>query len=112
VPAEPPAEQTRLALTVHVFIRQDTTPDQRNLIQAAIARVWGTWAFNFYFDPTAPEYADAYCGGRSLPAGAGATLPYFWRVDISSPGVFAGLEAEVAGLPGVLGVRRAPAEIS
>jgi hypothetical protein len=112
VPAEPPAEQTRLAMTVHVFIRQDTTADQRNLIQAAIARVWGTWAFNFYYDPTAPEYADAYCGGRSLPAGTGATLPYFWRVDISSPGVFAGLEAEVAGLPGVLGVRRAPAAIS
>ncbi|WP_212988012.1 hypothetical protein [Actinoplanes auranticolor] len=112
VPAELPADQTRLAMTVHVFIRQDTTPDQRNIVQAAIARVWGTSAFNFYYDPTAPEYGDAYCAGGRLADGAGVSLPYFWQVDISSPGVFSGLEAEVAGLPGVLGVRRGPATVS
>ena len=105
-PAERPAEQTRLSMTARVFIRQDTTPEQRNYIEAAIARVWGTRAFSFHYDPAAPEYEDAYCGGRPLPAGAGATLPYFWQVDVSSPGVVPGLAAEVAGMPGVLAVRR------
>ena len=105
-PAERPADETRLSRTARVFIRQDTTPDQRNLIEAAIARVWATRAFSFHYDPSAGEYADAYCGGRPLPAGVGATLPYFWLVDVSSPGAVPALAAEVAGMPGVLAVRR------
>ena len=109
VPAEPDPDAARLSRAARVFIAQDTPPEQRNLIDAAIFRVWGTTALNFSYDPTSSAYRHAYCGGAPLAAGAGMRLPYFWDVDLSSPGVYPALVAEVQPMPGVLAVRRASA---
>ncbi|WP_305783625.1 hypothetical protein [Symbioplanes lichenis] len=108
-PAEPPAEQpaaaTRLSTVARVFVRQDTPAEQRNLITAAIGRVPATRAYNFEYDPTSAAYRDAYCAGAPLPAGVGPTLPYFFDIDLSSPGAVPGLTAEVAPMTGVVAVR-------
>jgi hypothetical protein len=103
-PAWNTAAGDRLSYTSRVFIRPQTSADQRNLIQAAISRIPGTRGFNFNYDPSSQAYRDAYCNGAPLPAGAGADLPYFWDVDLSSPGVLPGLAAEVGTMPGVVAV--------
>ena len=41
----------------------------------------------------------------NVPAAAVSALPYFWTVDLESPGLFAGLAAEVTALPGVVAVQ-------
>ncbi|GIM90540.1 hypothetical protein [Paractinoplanes toevensis] len=105
VPAMPAGGGARLSYLTYVFIRPATTPEQRNYIQAAISRIPGAAAFNFYYDPTSEAYREAYCHGGALPAGAGATLPYFWAIDLTSPGVYEGLAAEVGAMPGVVAVR-------
>lgn len=106
VPAVPAATgSARLNYRTGVFIRPDTPAEQRNFIEAAIARVPGTRAFSFHYDPTSQAYRDAYCHGAELPPGSGATLPYFWDIDLSSPGVYPGLEAEVGSMSGVVAVR-------
>ncbi|WP_250007591.1 hypothetical protein [Actinoplanes sp. M2I2] len=97
----------RLAYGARVFIRPETTAERRNLIEAAIFRVPGAWGSSFAYDPASLAYREAYCDGAPLPAGAGPELPYFWDVDLSSPGVLPGLAAEVGALPGVLAVEPA-----
>ncbi|MFI6070014.1 hypothetical protein ACIA5C_00320 [Actinoplanes sp. NPDC051343] len=94
----------RLSYTSRVFIRPQTSVEQRNLIEAAIFRNPGTRGSNFNYDPSSPAYRDAYCDGAPLPPGAGKELPYFWDVDLSSPGVLSGLAAEVGTMPGVIAV--------
>jgi hypothetical protein len=106
-PAWESANGDRLSYLARVFIRPETTAEQRNLIDAAIARNPGMRGFTFYFDPASAAYRNAYCGGAPLPAGAGRDLPYFWEVDLSSPGVLPGLAAEVATMPGVVAVKPA-----
>ena len=96
-----------LSYQARIFILPRTTAEQRNLVDAAIARNPGMRGFNFSFDPTSAAYRDAYCDGAPLPPEAGKDLPYFWDVDLSSPGVLPGLAAEVGSLPGVVAVKSA-----
>ena len=106
VPAVPTAtDSARLSYRSGVFIRPETPAEQRNFIEAAIARIPGTRGFAFNYDPTSQAYRDAYCRGAELPPGSGAALPYFWDIDLSSPGVHSGLAAEVGSMPGVVAVR-------
>jgi hypothetical protein len=107
VPAEPPARDTRYSRSTYVYVSQESTPEQRNYIEAAIFRVMGAGAGNFSYDPRSPEFSAAYCGDATLDPEAGRELPYFFAVDLSSPGAFPALVAEVQAMPGVVGVRHA-----
>jgi hypothetical protein len=106
-PAEPPAADVRLSRSAFVYVTQQSTPGQRNLIEAAIGRVIAAGPGNFAYDPLGPEFRAAYCGGAALDPAAGRTLPYLFSVGLSSPGAFPALVAEVQGLPGVVAVRHA-----
>lgn len=95
----------RLSYVTRVFVRPDATPEQRNLIEAAIGRTPGIRSYNFYYDPTSQEYRDAYCHGAPLVAGSGGAVPHFWQVDLTSPGVLPGLAAEVVAMPGIVAIQ-------
>ncbi|MEU4161067.1 hypothetical protein [Actinoplanes sp. NPDC026670] len=103
-PDDSPPDQVTLSRVARVYIAQDSTDEQRNYAQAAIARVWGTRSFSFHYDPTDEEYRHAYCDGGPLTGDSGMRVPYFWEVGLSSPGVFPALEDEVSPMPGVLAV--------
>ncbi|MEU4427350.1 hypothetical protein AB0F81_42565 [Actinoplanes sp. NPDC024001] len=106
-PADPPASSVEHSRVARVYVAQDATAEQRNLAEAAIGRVWGTRGWSFHYDPTDAEYRDAYCGGGRLTGDSGMRVPYFWEIEMSSPGVFPALDAEVAHLPGIVAVRHA-----
>ncbi len=109
VPAVPAADDPDSS-RAFVFIDRDTPAEQRNLIQAAISRTPGVFGYIFVGeDLRSQTYRDAFCGGRPLPDGTGADLPYFWEVDLANPGGghAAGLAAVVAGMPGLVAVRAA-----
>ncbi|BEL02691.1 hypothetical protein Q0Z83_008820 [Actinoplanes sichuanensis] len=103
-PDDSPPDEVTLSRVARVYIAQDSTDEQRNYAEAAIARVWGTRAFSFHYDPTDEEYRYAYCDGGPLTGDSGMRVPYFWEIDLSSPGVFPALEDEVSPMPGVLAV--------
>ncbi|AGZ45265.1 hypothetical protein [Actinoplanes friuliensis] len=107
LPAEPPAADTRLSREAVVYVTQESTPEQRNYIDAAIFRVMAAGPGNFYYDPLSPEFRRAYCGRAPLDPKIGPTLPYLYEVGLSSPGAFPALVNEVQGMPGVVGVRHA-----
>jgi len=108
-PVVPPAEpaHTRLSRFARVFVSQDSTAEQLNLIEAAIGRVYAAGPGNFRRDSLTPEFSAAYCGTAALPQAVGRTLPWFFNVDLASPGAYDALVAEVRGMPGVVGVRHA-----
>jgi hypothetical protein len=108
-PAVPPAEpsDTRMSRFARVFVSQDSTADQLNLIEAAIGRVYGAGPGNFNRDSLSHEFRQAYCGTAALPQAVGRTLPWFFDVDLGSPGAYDALVAEVQGMPGLVGVRHA-----
>jgi hypothetical protein len=109
-PALPAGADVRLSRVARVFVSQQSTADERNLLQAAIFRVTGTTAFNFYSEPLDADFRDAYCGSAHLPLATARTLPWFFQVDLSSPGVYPALEAEVLHLPPVVGVQHVLAD--
>jgi hypothetical protein len=53
VPAQAPAEQTSDSLLAHVYVDPASTPDQRNLIPAAIRRSWAGDTPGMVWDPNA-----------------------------------------------------------
>ncbi|MFC7535160.1 hypothetical protein [Actinoplanes sp. GCM10030250] len=106
-PANPPPAEVAHSRIARVFVAQNATDEQRNLAEAAIGRVWGTRSYSFHYDPTDPEYRYAYCEGARLSGQSGMTMPYFWEIDMSSPGVFPALAAEVGHAPGIVAVRHA-----
>jgi hypothetical protein len=103
---DPPS--ARLSYLSRVFISPQTTDDQRNLVQAAIGRAHGG-AGSFSWDPASPDFTEAFCAAGSVPDEAVGALPYYWTVDLDSPGLFAGIAAEVVGMPGVVAVQHVPA---
>ena len=105
-PAPDPAD-TRLSRVSRVFVSTQTTPDQLNLIQAAIRRVVAVSGSNFNRDSLSAEFRATYCGDARLPQALGRILPWYFTVWFSSPGAFGALEAEVGRMPGVLAVQRA-----
>jgi hypothetical protein len=104
-PPSPSAEDAAGSDLARVFVRQDSTDEQRNLAQAAINRVWGAGASSFHYDPASAEYRYAYCDGRRLAGDSGSRMPYFWEVAVSGPNRLPALVAEVEHLPGVAAVR-------
>jgi hypothetical protein len=104
-PAVLPAADVAYSRLARVYVAQDATPEQRNLAEAAMGRVWGTRGWSFHYDPTDEQYRYAYCDGGRLAGDSGMRVPYFWEIELSSPGVFPALEAEVGGMPGVVAVR-------
>jgi hypothetical protein len=102
---DPPA--ARLSYLSRVFISPQATDDQRNLAQAAIHRGYGG-SLTFHGGPQAEGFTDAFCAHGSVPAEAAAALPAYWTVDLSSPGLFAGLANEVGTMPGVVAVQHVP----
>jgi hypothetical protein len=107
-PAEPEPADTRLSRVARVFVSPHATPDQRNLIQAAIFRVTASVGSNFTWDPGTSEFQGTYCGDAAFPMSAVPRLAYFFTVWFSSPGAYPALVAEVGAMPGVVAVQRAP----
>jgi hypothetical protein len=108
-PALPAGVDVRLSRVARVFVSQTATADERNLLNAAIFRVTGTTGYNFYSEPLDQHFRAAYCGSVHLPLATARTLPWFFDVDLSSPGVYPALEAEVRHLPPVVGVQHVSA---
>lgn len=104
-PPNPSAEDAAGSDLARVFVRQDSTDEQRNLAEAAINRVWGAMASSFHQDPASVEYRYAYCDGRRLAGDSGNRMPYFWEVAVSGSNRLPALVAEVGHLPGVVAVR-------
>ena len=110
-PRVPPAAadpaDTRLSRVSRIFVSTQATPDQLNLIEAAIHRVTATAGYSFNRDSLSADFRTTYCGDARLPQALGRILPWYYTVWFSSPGAFGALEAEVGLMPGVLAVQLA-----
>jgi hypothetical protein len=104
---DPPA--AHMSYLSRVYISRQATDDQRNLAQAAIGRGYGG-GFTFSGGPAASGFTDAFCGHGRVAAEVAGTLPGYWTVDLSSPGLFGGLAAEVIVMPGVVAVQHVPTD--
>jgi hypothetical protein len=109
-PALPAGTDVRLSRAARVFVSQQSTADERNLLQAAIFRVTGTTSLGFYSEPLDATFRQAYCGSAHLPLATARTLPWFFEVGLSSPGAYPALAAEVRHLPPVVGVQHVSAD--
>ncbi|GAA4604714.1 hypothetical protein BJY16_005114 [Actinoplanes octamycinicus] len=106
-PADLPAAEVAYSLVARVYVTADATDDQRNIAQAAIWHVPSVRTMAWSADVTDQEFRDAYCDGGPVHGASKATVPGFWLLELSSPGAFEGLVAEVGSLPGVAAVRHA-----
>jgi hypothetical protein len=77
------------------------------LAQAAIGRGFGG-GFTFNGGPRSSGFADAYCVHGRISEPLAESLPWYWTVDLASPGLFGGLAAEVMAMPGVVAVQHVP----
>ena len=91
-----------------VFISARATEDQRNLAEAAIWRGLGS-SPSFVGGPRSAGFTTPYCRHGRLRDEVTDALPRFWSVQLTSPGLFAGLAAEMMAMPGVVAVQHAPA---
>ena len=103
---DPP--QAALSYRTRIFIDAKATDDQRNLAQAAIGRGNGG-GLTFNAGTASPGFTGAFCGSGRLPGNQAADLPWFWTVDLASPGMFLGLAAEAMTMPGVVAAQHVPA---
>ncbi|MEV6631776.1 hypothetical protein AB0M54_13595 [Actinoplanes sp. NPDC051470] len=107
-PCEPsglPAE-ARDSTHVKIFVSNTSTPQERALIDAAIFRSRAGSLGELVWEPSSSGFRETYCGGGPVPDEAVATLPYYFDVDLSNTATFPALTDEVAGLAGVVAVRR------
>jgi hypothetical protein len=102
---DPPG--AHLSYRSRIFIDPATPAEERNLIEAAFRRAFGG-AYNFSGAPT-PGFTDAFCPHGRVAAGVVQTLPWYWSIDLASPGLFAGMANEVTNMPGVVAVQHLPA---
>ena len=102
---DPPA--ARMSNRARVFISAHATDDQRNLAQAAIGRGHGG-GLSFAGDPRTADFLSPFCDHGRVAAGVAERLPRYWIVELSSPGLFGGLAAETAVMPGVVAVQHVP----
>ena len=101
---DPPS--ARLSYRSRIFIDPATRAEDRNLIEAAFRRGFGG-AYNFNGAPT-PGFTDAFCGHGRIAAGVLDTLPWYWSIDLASPGLFTGMANEVGNMPGIVAVQHLP----
>lgn len=101
---DPPS--AHLSYRSRIFIDPATPAEERNLIEAAFGRAFGG-GYTFSGAPT-PGFTDAYCSHSRVAAGVVATLPWYWSVDLASPGLFTGMADEVRSMPGVVAVQHLP----
>ncbi|MEU8236549.1 hypothetical protein AB0C12_43750 [Actinoplanes sp. NPDC048967] len=102
---DPPSART--SDQARVFIDRQATEDQRNLAQAAIWRGLGG-SPSFAGDPRAPGFLSPYCAHGRVDSTVAEKLPSHWSVELASPGLFAGLAAEMMAMPGVVAVQHVP----
>jgi hypothetical protein len=108
-PGPPPAapeSEVRDSRSARVYVDPSSTPDQRNLITAAIRRSWAGSDSGLIWDPDSPEFRAEYCDGGEVPAASVAGLPYFFAVDLGVATDYPALLREVQGMPGVVTVRQ------
>ncbi|MDR7277262.1 hypothetical protein [Catenuloplanes atrovinosus] len=105
-PAQAPASETNGSTLARVYVDPASTPDERNLIAAAIRRSWAGVDGPLVWDPDSAEFRDVYCDGGVIPAEAVAGLPYFFEVELAVPTDYPALVQEVTGLRGVVTVRQ------
>ena len=99
---DPP--KARMSRQARVFINARATADQRNLAEAAIWRGQGG-SPSFAGDPRSAGFTSAFCGHGRVRAEAAEALPRYWTVELTSPGLFGGLAAEMIVMPGVVAVQ-------
>jgi MFS family permease len=102
---DPPS--ARLSYQSRIFIDPATAAEDRNLIEAAFRRGFGG-GYSFYGAPT-PGFTDAFCSHGTVADGVRDKLPWYWSIDLASPGLFAGMANEVNGMPGIVAVQHLPA---
>ncbi|UQU67326.1 hypothetical protein COUCH_14105 [Couchioplanes caeruleus] len=102
---DPPS--AHLSYRSRILIEPATEAEDRNLIEAAFRRGFGG-GYTFSWTTT-PGFTDAYCAGGRVAPGVKETLPYYWDIDLASPGLFAGMAHEVSGMPGIVAVQHLPA---
>ena len=109
-PPAAPASETRDSKKARVYVDPASTPDQRNLIEAAIWRSYAATAgYGLTWDPGSAEFRDAYCDGGTVPADAVAGLPYFFPVELGVASDYPALLEEIQGMPGIVAVQQVPA---
>jgi hypothetical protein len=101
---DPPS--AHLSYRSRIFIDPATPAEDRNLIEAAFRRAFGG-AYNFSGTPT-PGFTDAFCDHGRVAAGVVDTLPWYWSIDLASPGLFGGMVNEVKDMPGIVAVQHLP----
>jgi MFS family permease len=97
-----------LSYRSRIFIDPATPAEERNLIEAAFGRSFGG-GYTFSGSPTA-GFTDAFCSHGQLAAGVGKTLPWYWNIDLASPGLFTGMANEVKNMPGIVAVQHLPSD--
>ncbi|AGL16840.1 hypothetical protein [Actinoplanes sp. N902-109] len=102
---DPPDAQ--LSYRSRVYIDPATPAADRNLIEAAFRRGFGG-GYTFSWSTT-PGFTDAFCDHGRVGHDVVGTLPYYWSIDLASPGLFTGMADEVQGMPGVVAVEHLPA---
>jgi hypothetical protein len=110
-PGPPPAapeSETRDSRRAHVYVSASATPDERNLIDAAIRRSYAAAGSTLVWEPGSAEFRSTYCDGGPVESQAVAGLPYFFAVDLDVATDYPALLQEVRGMPGVVAVRQAP----
>ena len=108
-PGPPPAapeSEVRDSRAARVYVDPSATPDERNLILAAIRRSWAGNDNGLIWDPGSAEFRAEYCDGAEVPAAAVASLPYFFAVELGVATDYPALLGEVQGMPGVVTVRQ------
>jgi hypothetical protein len=109
VPVAAPESEVRDSDRVHVYVDPAATPDQRNLIVAAMRRSWALGEEGeLVWQPGSAEFRDQYCDGGKVPSDAVAGLPYFFSVRLGYARDFPAFVEEVQGQAGVLSIQRVP----
>lgn len=109
VPVAAPDSEVRDSDRVHVYVDPNATPDQRNLIVAAIRRSWAlSEDAELIWRPDSGEFRDQYCGGARVPDDAVAGLPHFFSAELDYAPDYPALLDEVQNQAGVLAVQRVP----
>lgn len=102
---DPPSART--SAQARVFISPQATESQRNLAEAAIWRGQGG-SPAFVGGPREAGFAAPFCTHGQPRAEVAEGLPRYWKVSLTSPGLFEGLAREMMAMPGIVAVQHIP----